>query len=1692
VFTNNKISTYSHVAEIRSVLENKFSVPKTTSLKLSAKPNQFGHYIRVNIHHIKHDIPLLVLFRALGIESDQQIVQYIVRPSDANYTRISNELVGSIEESNNVLCTREAREYLIRYMNINGHPKELMSNKQYKFSVLSNILEKEFLPHVGTDLDKKAMYLGFMVNKLLSCFLRIIPYDDRDSYINKRVDSPGILLASLFRQYYGKVVKDMRNMIQKDINTGSWKATNKFLNVINKVNINKIVKSTIIESGLKFGLATGNWGIKSSKTKQGVAQVLNRMTYSATISHLRRINTPIEKTGKLVQPRKLHGTQWGIVCPAETPEGVSVGLVKNLSVMSSITISSNSTFLRELLSDPELGVLIYSKGNIDILDKGAKVFVNGDLIGVHPEAVKLTQKIRDMKRRGIINVFTSVFWNIVKNEVWICAEGGRCVRPLYIVNDVKTQFTTKLVKDIFEGKVKWNDLVVGKSDYISEPMIEYMDVEECNSAMIAMKYQDLHKGFKGSMYPVVYTHLEMDPSMILGVLAGSIPFSDHNQAPRNTYQSAMGKQAIGLYTSNYRKRFDTMGHILNYPQVPLVQTRISKLINGDKLPCGMNVIVAIGTWTGFNQEDSIIMNKSSVDRGMFISTYYRTYKDQNTKNHSTGEEEYYCKPDPSNTKSLKPYNYQKLNMDGFVTENVAVETGDVIIGKCMPQKHGNVMLNKDSSIALKNNEQGFVDKNSFNDNLFTNINGDGYTFCKVRIRSDRVPTIGDKFSCYTADHEVLTTMGWVFIKDITETHEVASIVDNALVYQRPSMVMKYTYKDKDLYNIESNHVSLMVTPNHRMYVCPRFYKQSQKTTKGGFKIIKAEELMGKRVHYKKDVDEWTPAKYDGPELIYADGSNTPTHFCIPGVKSTLRTKINCEDDLTLGIDNWLVLFGIWIAEGCTNNTGVMISAHKSRVKVALDSCFASLGIRYMNATDGKDADNMRRVPDKHIAQYFEKYSVGATHKSLPTWVWYLTREQCRTLIHGMTLGDGHTMKNGTIRYDTSSTILADQFQRLCLHAGWACNKALKHEEGAEHVMTNGYVVKATAKGWRMTIIETQTTPEVNKYKNEKGQQQDKYIDSNTVPDHDGWVYCCTVPQGDGIIYVRRNGLVTWSGQSRMGQKGTVGMLYKQCDMPFSTSGIMPDIIINPHAIPSRMTIGQLMECIMGKACASLGTTGDATPFTDISIDDIAKALDICGLERHGNEVLYNSRTGELMDCDIFMGPTYYQRLKHMTVDKQHCLTADHDVLTTSGWIPIADVTKDHMVATLTSNGQLLYDHPTNTLAYTNFKGKMYHIKSDNIDLNVTANHRMWVSTLNTDQKWGDFNLQTTDQICGKTVRYQKNASIDTPSYQLILPEIGPVDMDAWLAFFGIWITDGYVYNDSDVETCQYDQVAREVIFYAITKLGFQFSVNNDNKIKISNTILYSILKPYSTDSSNKYIPEWVWELSQMQCQRLVDAMLLSNGTIVKQHSVYYTSSAKLANDFMRLCLHAGWSCNQHCMSNSLYKLKIIRSDNDNKPFVCHEQLPKNTQCLEETYEFDGPVYCLQVPSQVFYVKRNGIPVWTGNSRAQNGPVVMLTRQPAEGRARDGGLRLGEMEVECNWAHGTMQFLKERTMDNSDNYRVYICKKCGSMANVNPDKKIYQCVPCNNNTHFAEIRIPYACKLLFQEIQTMSIGTKFIT
>ena len=836
-------------AEVRSINHNIFSIPKCISISITDREDIYNNDIYINVPSISNRIPIFVIFKLFGCITDKEILYNIIDNSIPEIDNImTNILLPSFEKCIDVKNELDAYRYLISNMNIYQTISEEKKIEYINKNVINNIL-----PHIS-DRKVKVLYLGYMINKLLKCYLKIDKLTDRDNYIHKRIETPGILLGNITYLCYNKIFKDtvglLKNeILKKIINTND---INNINNTINYTNIFRIIKPIYLETTLKTSLATGNWGIKNnlSNNRSGVSQVLNRLTFTSGLSHLRRISTSGDVTGKLIPPRKLHSSSWGYICPSETPEGQSIGLVKNLANNCEITQHSNDSIILNYLNDDINSIL-----DIDIFEydkiKNTKIFINGNWVGYSTDYKYILDKFKKLRIQGIINIYNSIYMDYNNNIIYIHSDRGRCIRPLLKITKNKLVYDKKIQKKLKDKIYNWDDLLLNYND--KKCIIEYIDTYEINNLLLCNNFKKIKKS---------YNYCEISPSLILGLMASCIPYAHHNQAPRNTYQSAMGKQAIGINTTNINNRYDTFTHMLHYPQKSIIGTKYMKYFNADKLPNGINIVVAIMTYTGYNQEDSVLINRGAIERGLFNSTYFRTYKEEVNKNQLTGEEDIFCNPDFNETLFPKNNNYDKLNENGFVPENTYVDDDDIVIGKIIPTKH-NKYKYKDTSISMKNNDKGYIDKN------YIDTNGNGFKFCKVRIRDVKIPEIGDKFS------------------------------------------------------------------------------------------------------------------------------------------------------------------------------------------------------------------------------------------------------------------------------------------------------------------------------------------------------------------------------------------------SRHGQKGTVGMILDQCDMPFTKDGIVPDIIINPHAIPSRMTIAQLLECLLGKSCALYGYNGDSTVFEDKNISNISKILEDIGFEGKSNEVMYSGINGEQLHTSIFIGPTYYQRLKHMSGDKVH-------------------------------------------------------------------------------------------------------------------------------------------------------------------------------------------------------------------------------------------------------------------------------------------------------------------------------------------------------------------------------------------------------------------------------------------------------
>ena len=751
VFNGKNTPKWSWIAEFKSVPDSKCISPKQVEMMISSKTNVYGHGIYVVIPKLKQKryIELFVLFRALGVLSDKEICEYILLDVNSEKNKpLLQYLEASIEDAKQFIKEKDtiqedAMEQLMSMVSYNPYQSEKGATPMKKIDYTKELLEGDFFPHCKS-AKQKCYLLGFMVNRLIRTALGWNPPDDRDSYINKRIELPGSLLNNLFRNHYIRFVKEIEKQVLREINIGAWKSSEEYENIINMTNVYKIVKPTTIENGINRALSTGDFSVKqsNSSSKVGVAQVLNRLTYLGTLSHLRRVNTPLEKNGELVAPRKLHNTTWGFLCPVETPEGQSIGIVKNLSFMTHITIPTHSENLYEIVK-PHILALEDVRKPSELADE-VKLFINGSWVGIPKDPIPFYQYLKNRKHKGLINIYTSIIFDYERMEIRICNDGGRMTRPVLKVENNHALITKEIIQKIKNRELQWNDLLTDCR--LEDSVIEYIDPDEQNHALIAMKFKGhyMHDvDYKQHKVTRNYNYCEIHPCTLLGVLGSCVPFPDCNQAPRNTYQCAMAKQAIGISTMNFDKRMDKTTYALNNPTRPLVDTRMMDFLQLNKIPSGCQIHVAIMSFTGYNQEDSVLINQAAIDRGLFSATIYHTEKDED-KN-IIRDEIIRCKPDPSKTKGIKHGNYGKLNLHGFIPENTKVENRDIIIAKVVPIKENRndptkVIKYEDQSKSFRTTEETYIDKN------FTGRNGEGCNFAKTRIRVYRKPVIGDKFS----------------------------------------------------------------------------------------------------------------------------------------------------------------------------------------------------------------------------------------------------------------------------------------------------------------------------------------------------------------------------------------------------------------------------------------------------------------------------------------------------------------------------------------------------------------------------------------------------------------------------------------------------------------------------------------------------------------------------------------------------------------------------------------------------------------------------------------------------------------------------------------------------------------------------------------------------------------------------------
>lgn len=734
-----------------------------------------------------HKFPAVMLMVALGLASEAEIlyatslkpeVHNHLLPSIIQIQEVlpkleipegaSEEEVERLKEEYRRRVVEEALDFIASKFII-GKPRE------ERILRAQRLLDERLLPHIGTDPSpetrlRKAVFIGQMISRIIELYLGYRSPDDKDHYRNKRLKLAGDMLATLLRAAIMGFSREIKEGVEKQ------------LAKTRKVDLKMVFKPSIITDRLLHAMATGNW----PGGRTGVSQLLDRTNMLSTLSHLRRVVSPLARGQPHFEARELHGTQWGRMCPFETPEGANIGLVKNLALMTNVSVG---------VDDKEIELLLYRigvvplvsintgdksyKGILDIIREDvsaavelsekysgwSKVFLNGKLVGYHRNGEELARAIRELRRKGKISSEVNVahISSGYVDEVVVNTDPGRIRRPLIVVENGKPKLTREHVKMLEEGRLGFEDLV-------KQGIIEYLDPDEEENAYIA-----LEPGSVGAEH----THMEIWIPAILGITASIIPYPEHNQSPRNMYQSAMAKQSLGLYAANFQRRMDTRGHFLHYPQKPLVQTRAMDVIGYNERPAGQNMVVAVLTYTGYNMEDALILNKSSVDRGLARSTFFRLYTTVEYK-YPGGIQDEITIPSTNIRGYRGQKAYEKLEEDGIVAPETPVTGGDVLIGKISPPRFlsaqeyevGSTLTRQDTSVVMRHEEKGVVDT------VLITMDSEGNKLIKVRVRDLRIPELGDKFASRHGQKGVVGLLVPQYDMPFTEEGVVPDLIIN--------------------------------------------------------------------------------------------------------------------------------------------------------------------------------------------------------------------------------------------------------------------------------------------------------------------------------------------------------------------------------------------------------------------------------------------------------------------------------------------------------------------------------------------------------------------------------------------------------------------------------------------------------------------------------------------------------------------------------------------------------------------------------------------------------------------------------------------------------------------------------------------------------------------------------------------------
>jgi len=1344
-FDGKNTTKWSWFAEIKSVPDYKCISPKQIEMMIASKNNGFGNGLYITIPRIKQPVELFVLFRALGVLSDKKICEFIILDiDDSKYSEILKCLQASIIDANKYITKEDALKHitsLVAYMPLNMD-KETGARKKREFA--QEVLENDLFPHCRT-LPQKLYLLGYMAKKLISTSLGWLPPDDRDSYVNKRIELTGTLINNLFRNYFNKLVKEMQKQIVREINTGSWRSTEDYENIINMTNIYKIMKSTTIENGINRALATGDFSIKqSNSSKVGVAQVLNRLTYVASLSHLRRINTPLEKSGELIAPRKLHNTTWGFLCLTGDTEvlmadRLTLKKIKDMNdgdrvnTVNPVTLFDEPSDIHSFFSKmpDKLFEITTISGRKIKATSNHPFLVNNDGIPEwkNLEDLKVSDKLIVRHVVKHIENTNSTYFKINDSDILEYYKMELLELNLLNINIpvYKLQIIARLI-----GAINTDGHLYSRNDkdkiyycasfYLGEEYDVYQisdDISKLGFGNVSITrkttlFEDKESG-RQTRYRTWEVSLNGSFAYLLFLMGGFVGKKTNmtRQLPewltnselsikREFLSGFQGGDGSRLsYNKNDKSWKPNLGRTFQTTTNEFLEDTIKYMTQISNMfgEFGINTNIATCNVDENKKKVCIAFETSSENLAKYANVINYTYCEEKRRTSTAAIEHLKIK---EFNKITRENNYQYV-IDNYTKNNII----DLINKTDLTENQIRKILTKNKKGIRQTTRfttdvlyENYLKVNNLNNGcisvpILSIVEIEPELVYDFTTRSNNHSFVASSFVTHNCPAETPEGQSIGVVKNIsylghitiptnssslheyvvpmitrvddvpsTELNNKVKIFVNGIwmgVSDDPVQLFQ-NMKDKKYRGIINIYTSIVF--DYKMMEI-RICNDGGRLTRPVLKVNKNKavitpeiinQLSNKEISWN---DLLTNCRLEESVIEYIDPDEQNFSMIAMRAKSSYLHSTNEYFNYTHCEIHPSTIFGVLAS--C-----IPFPEHNQAPRNTYQCAMAkqAMGVYATNYDQRMDKTSYvlnyptRPLVDTRVMNFIHLNNIPSgcqIHVAIMTHTGY--NQEDSVLINQGALDRGLFM--ATIYHtekDEDKNIIRDEIIRC--KPDKTKTKGIKFGN-YEKLNSNGFIPENNIVENRDVIIakiipikENRNDPtKTIKYEDQSKTfrtTEETYIDKNY-----------TGRNGDGYNFAKvrvrtlRKPVMGDKISSRHGQKGTLGNIIPECDMPFTKDGLRPDIIINPHAIPSRMTIAQLKETLLGKVLIEVGMFGDGTSFGNLDVKTIAKELQKIGYESYGNELLYNGLTGEQLETNIFIGPVFYQRLKHMVNDKQH-------------------------------------------------------------------------------------------------------------------------------------------------------------------------------------------------------------------------------------------------------------------------------------------------------------------------------------------------------------------------------------------------------------------------------------------------------